>query len=218
MQSLDSGHTRDAYTACWALWPNPDHETLPIQRAIDQSLSGYLFYPEPEWPKHGYRPPENFPLLGAWRNTSGTVFAFLLNSDPDAPQVQPRQVLLYVAGEKDAVEEVGGRVTALKSVLAKSERREMLARYAERRLDDEYKSKSVSKLVGLVGLFTVVINGFSLYLRQLPSPEFASAKLVSIYQLLVGAIHFAALSLLLIITIIGIGYVIRYGILMLRRF
>jgi hypothetical protein len=38
------------------------------------------------------------------------------------------------------------------------------------------------------------------------------------YQVLVMAVHFAALLLLLIITLIGVGYVLRYGILILRRF
>lgn len=68
----------------------------------------------------------------------------------------------------------------------------------------------------LVGLFTVVVNAFSLYLRQLPPPPLPAPAIQDTYEFLVVAVHIAALILLLIITLISIGYVLRYGILMLR--
>ena len=209
-----------SYTASWLLWANSFEHALPLPRSIDQALSDhYVFYSEPEWIKFGYRPPENFPLLGAWRDPKGRVFAFLL--DPDSAKKSlsgGKHLLLYVSGMKDAVESLGGRVTELKSLLEKSERRELQVRHAENRIKQEKKSPAITRLLKLIGLFTVVVNAFSLYLRKLPPPHLPGPVFEMAYQILVLIMHFAALVLLLIITLIGIGYVLRYGILMLRRF
>ena len=191
---------------------------MPLPRSVDQALADYVFYPEPEWTRFGYRPPDNLPLLGAWRDAAGTAFAFLMNPTTDAGAPSANPVLLYVSGAKDAVEAIGSKVTALKSVLAKSERKEIQVRHAEDRIEQEKKSPAVGRLLKLVGLFTVVVNAFSLYLRKLPLPNLPSASVQQTYQVLVIVVHFAALFLLLIITLIGVGYVLRYGILMLKRF
>ena len=207
-----------AFTASWMLWPTSSKHTMPLPRSVDHALADYVFYPESEWTRFSYRPPDNLPLLGAWRDAAGTAFAFLMTpaAGDGAPSKKP--VLLYVSGAKDAVEDIGSKVTALKSVLAKSERKEIQVRHAEDRIEQEKKSPAVARLLKLVGLFTVVVNAFSLYLRQLPLPNLPSAPVQQAYQVLIIVVHFAALLLLLIITLIGVGYVIRYGILMLRRF
>lgn len=207
-----------SYTGSWVLWANSFEHAMPLPRSIDHALSDYVFYPEPEWARFGYRPPENIPLLGAWRDPGGNVFAFLLDLAPRKAAAGEKRVLLYVSGMRDAVEEVGARVTALKSVLAKSERKEIQVRHAEHRIEQEKKSPAVARLLKLIGLFTVVVNAFSLYLRQLPPPNLPAPSVQDAYQLLVVVVHFAALLLLLVITLIGIGYVLRYGILMLRGF
>jgi len=109
-------------------------------------------------------------------------------------------------------------VTELKSLLEKSERRELQVRHAENRIKQEKKSPAITRLLKLIGFFTVVVNAFSLYLRKLAPPHLPGPVFEMAYQILVLIMHFAALVLLLIITLIGIGYVLRYGILMLRRF
>ena len=91
-------------------------------------------------------------------------------------------------------------------------------RQVGQRLDYQQKSPSISRLAKMIGLFTVIVNAFSLYLRRLPPPNLPSAIMVSMYEFLVGAVHFSGLLLLLITTLIAMGYAIRYGILMLRRF
>jgi hypothetical protein len=208
-----------SYTASWMLWANSSEHALPLPRSIDHALCDYVFYPEAEWARFGYRPPENVPLLGAWRDPGGRVFAFLL--DAAAPRdvaLVERRLLLSVSGIRSAVDEVGAKVTSLKSLLAKSERRELQVLHAEYRIEQEKKSPAVARLLKLIGLFTVVVNAFSLYLRQLPPPDLPAPWVQDAYQFLVVVVHFAALLLLLVITLIGIGYVLRYGILMLRRF
>jgi hypothetical protein len=219
MQSSNNKDLPEAYTACWALWPNLSIDAPPIEHAIDEALkSKYLFYPEPEWPKYGYRPPENYPLLGAWRNQLGTVFAFLLDRDFRDLESRTRRVLLYVAGEKEAVEELGVLVDTLKFMLSKSEKRALVKIREGRRIEDAHKFRSLDRLARLFSFFTVPINVFSWYLRRLPPPDLPSTTLVFIYQLLVGAIHYAALFLLLILTLICIIYALRYGISVVRRF
>jgi hypothetical protein len=206
------------FTASWMLWENSFEHGMSLPRSIDHALSDFVFYPEPEWVKFGYRPPDNLPLLGAWRDSAGTAFAFLLDRSPSDPSARDRRVLLYVSGAQSVVEEIGGKVTALKSVLAKSERKEIQVRHAEHRIELEEKSPAVVRLLKLVGLFTIVVNAFSLYLRRLPLPNFPSGPTQEAYQFLIVVVHFAALFLLLTITLIGVGYVLRYGILMLKRF
>ena len=200
------------------LWANSPEHALPLPRSIDHALSDYVFYPEAEWTRFGYRPPENIPLLGAWRDTDGRVFAFLLDAALQESDSRERRLLLYVSGVRSAVDKVGAKVTALKSILAKSEQRELKVLHTEHRIEQEKKSPAVARLLKLVGLFTVVVNAFSLYLRQLPPPNLFTSWLQNSYQFLVVVVHFAALLLLLVTTLIGIGYVLRYGILILRRF
>lgn len=217
MESKANQDVPVAYTACWALWANPSRNVLPLPRVVDQALSGYLFYPEPEWARHGYRPPENYPLLGAWRDVTGKVFAFLLEPDPEAGGAREKRLLLYVAGDRNAVDELGARVTAIKSVLAKSERKELQVRQAEYRLGQEQKYASLPRLVKLIGVFTAIVNAFSMYLRRLPPPDLPSATLQLIYKFLVAAIHVSSLTLLLAVTMVGVAYVVQYGVLLLRR-
>lgn len=205
------------YTACWALWPNPRNYALPLPRLIDQALSGYLFYPEPEWVKYGYRPPENYPVVGAWRSPEGSVFAFLLGAGSQGPSAQEPGFMLYVTGSRDAVEELGAHVMMLKSSLARSDKKELVVRQSGYKLGLEQKSQAIARLAKLIGLFTVVVNAFSLYLRRLPSPELSSSAVLTAYQILVGAVHFSALALLLMVILAAIGYTVKYALLVYRR-
>jgi hypothetical protein len=205
------------YCASWLLWANSSQHGLSLPRAIDHALADYMFYPEGEWTAFGYHPPESATLLGAWRDASGQAFAFLLEKETRGERPNGEQFLLYVSGLREPVEQLGRKVTALKSSLTKSERRELESVDAGRRIEREQKSPAVGRLLKLIGLFTVLINAFSLYLRQLPAPALPTRWIHHTYQGLVVAVHLSSLLLLLAITIIGIGYVVRYGILMFRR-
>lgn len=101
--------------------------------------------------------------------------------------------------------------------MARVERKELKGINAESIILKEHKSKSIRKLTTLAGFFTVVINVFSLYLRKLPPPEGLPHWVSNAYTMTVAAVHFLALLLLILIIIIFIVYVIRYGILVLRK-
>jgi hypothetical protein len=214
MMNLDENKP---YTACWAMWPQVSLREVPIEVAIDRAFEGYLFYPEPEWLRFGYRPPENFPLIGAWRDADGKVFIFLLDQTPSRSKDVHRQLFLYVCGDKRKVDSIERIITSLKAMLAKAERKELRDMDAAFRLEEDKKIQSIERLMKLVGLFAVIINSFSLYLRKLPPPNFPSVLFDYLYQLMLIAVHFTALILLLLIIIISLFYVFQYGLLMLRR-
>jgi hypothetical protein len=209
--------SQDNYTASWVLWPRESQSDFPIEVKIDRAFEGYLFYPEPEWSQFGYRPPENYPLIGAWRDSVGKVFIFLLDRSAECLENSPRQFVLYVTGDKEEADEIEGRIRSLKASLAKAEKKELQGKVAELRLDGEKKNKSIEKLMGFVVLFTVLVNGFSLYLRKLPPPPFPSESFAYFYMFLLSSVHFSALLLMIMIIIISIFYVLRYGFLLLRR-
>lgn len=205
------------YTASWAMWPMEKDREFPIEATIDQAFKGYMFYPEPEWSKFGYRPPENYPLIGAWRDSEGKVFIFLLDLSSQRQADSPRQFLLYVSGEKSEVDLIEIIIKSLKSTLAKSEKKELRSRDAASVLDGEKKAQSIERLMKLIGLFTVIVNGFSLYLRKLSTPTFPNDSFMYIYQLLLSAVHLTALLLLLLTITISLFYAFRFGSLLLRR-
>lgn len=205
------------YTACWALWLRESERDVPVEVTIDQAFEGYLFYPEPEWARFGYRPPENLPLIGAWRNHGGNIFVFLLDRTPKRQTNSPRQLLLYVAGDKTEIDSIEVKISSIKTLLAKAERKELRGRDAAYRLEGEEKAQSIERLMKLIGLFTVIVNSFSLYLRKLPPPSFPNESFSYFYKLLLTAVHFSALLLLLLTIIISLFYAFRYGLLLLRR-
>ena len=205
-----------ACTASWLLWPNSSETALPLPRAVDEALEGYRFYPESDWSTFGYRPPENYVVCGSWRDDAGAGFVFLLDRSTNA-NATAAQFLLQAAGAKHVVEDIEHRVSALKIGLARAEKKLMSVKHADVRLEVERQSPAVTSLIKLVGLFTVLINAFSLYLRQLPAPKLPSPVLESVYEFVVLLVHFLAIGLLLLITLVGVAYAVRYAVLMLRR-
>jgi len=207
-----------SHTACWALWPKPDDDIWTIPKGIDQSLSGYLFYPEIEWTKYGYRPPESQTLMGAWRNAEGTVFIYLLDQENLKQKFDQRHFILYVAGNKTGIDAVEVIVNNFKSRFMRSEKRDLSSETAKKLLKDESKTKHIERLIKVVGLFTAIVNAFSLYIRKLPPPPEFGPYAQTCYNVLIYAIHFSALFLLLIVTLIAIIYAIKYGRLISKRF
>ena len=69
----------------------------------------------------------------------------------------------------------------------------------------------------MIGIFAVIVNAFSLYLRKLPPPDNFIESFKTAYASLVMVVHFSALLLLLMIVLVSIVYTARYGYMMLRR-
>jgi hypothetical protein len=202
-------------SAAWMLWPSTDSHTMPLPRLIDRTLASYRLYPESEWMTYGYRPPEDGALLGSWRDARATVFIFLL-----APTKTGRKsgtLNLHVSGEQNAIEQVGAAVRSLKTSLEKLEKRDLKAKLADTRIQQEKRSPAFSRFMYFLILFTAVVNGFSLYLRRLPAPNALQPSIQEAYLGTLLLVHFSSLFLLLVTIWVGTIYMVRYGLLMLGR-
>jgi hypothetical protein len=206
-------------TACWALWPSKAPGARSILIAVYASFQAmrFSFYPETEWVKFGHRPPETRRVLGAWRNDRGTAAAFLLDTMASTDNKTREQVLLYTSGDDKAITIIGSKIAELKNDIEKIETRHLLSQDSDRQLDEDQIRKPITRLAKLVGFFTVVVNGFSFYLRKIPAPQFSKIWIANAYEIVVASIHIAALLFILSITLVGIGYVFRYARLLSKR-
>lgn len=201
----------------WVIYGSSKREISKIQRGVDSILSGYSFYPEVDWGQYGYRPPDGHQIMGAWRHPETKAFAFLLDN-PNIRAVEPSiQLLLQIAGENVEISQLEPKIEALKTELHIEEQKDRVDTYLGERLDRIRKSKSLAPLTGVLCLFTAIINAFSLYLRKLPPPELGWQEFIEIYRVFLGVIHLGALLLLLLVIAIVAGFLIKYGMLLIRR-
>ena len=199
----------------WVLYTSSESEISTIQREIDDVFSEYSFYPEVEWPLYGYPPPDKYQVLGAWRHPQTKVFAFLLDN-LNTKAYGTAQLLLHIAGESSEIVKLEPRINGLKKNLSLAEKkgRENL-NYGTRL--DRLNNKSLGVLTGFITIFTGIINGFSLYLRKIPPPEFSNKLAIDVYNGALLAVHFSALILLFILVLICGTFLIKYGIILIRR-
>jgi len=200
----------------WILYFNQKKETITIYREIDKLFVDYSFYPEADWPHYGYIPPENYPVIGAWRHPDKDAVVFLLEK-PLFKQKQKLQFIIYVIADSSEVAKLNKRIEDLKAVFDLEEKKIIDSSHLGERLDRVSKQKSFVVITGVLSIFTLVINGFSLYLRKLPPPELGSHELIFIYKTLLVSIHFSALLLLLIVVIVIAIFLTKYGILLIKR-
>ena len=201
----------------WVLFATSREEVIKIQKEVDSIFSNYSFYPEIDWGKYGYRPPESYQVLGAWRHQNSTVFAFLLDNPYMITFDASIQLILYIAGEKNEITTIETKLDTLKSIFNLKNKREEVGLNVEKRLERFQTSKSFKTFAKTLGLITTIINVFSLYLRKLPIPNFNNQTIADIYTYSVASIHFAALLLLFVVIVICIIFFIKYGVLFIRR-
>jgi hypothetical protein len=203
-------------TECHALWARRDIPSPSLERQIDEMLKDYLFYPEFEWPVYNVRPPDTHPLVASWRASNGNGFIFLLETSQSRDIDKPNYLVIIV-GIVEEIQKINGLVGTKKLSLFKSEKRELAKENASKSLNEETKNKSIERFSKVIGIFTVIVNAFSFYLRKLPPPENVAEPLKAAYSVLVMIVHFSALLLLLLIVLLSIAYTARYGYMMLRR-
>jgi hypothetical protein len=205
------------YTKSWLFLSHSDGEAAFIQQHVDAVFSKYSFYPEAEWGRYGYRPPEDHKILGAWRHPEGIAFAFLLDN-PRMSSVQPtEQFVLQYAGAPEELIAFLEPIEKLKESLAKDQHQRAKESRLETRLNSAQQTKSLQGVLGLLALFTTAINGFSLYIRKLPPPNSVGQTALQFYSRCLFAIHIGALALLLSFIVICILFVWKYGLLLLRK-
>lgn len=201
----------------WIIYGSSKDDIIKIQKEVDKIFFDYSFYPEIEWAQYGYRAPEGHQVLGAWRHTDGDVFIFLLDN-PNMFIMEPNvQLLLLIVGKASEVYKLEKRCDHLKTKFAIKEEKEEKDLEIKYRLENIRKSKSVGFISSILGIFTVVINGFSLYLRKLPTPEFGNQFLKTVYEVLIALVHFSSLILLFIVILILALFLIKYGIMLIKK-
>jgi hypothetical protein len=120
-----------------------------------------------------------------------------LLDNPRMMAVEPTlQLLLYVSGEAAEVGVVEPKLTGLKAGYAIDEQRNRSETRVGERLERMNETKHLTVLTTVIGVFTAIVNGFALYLQQLPPPQFSSTALTKIYLAGFVVMHFLALSLL----------------------
>jgi hypothetical protein len=210
---LDSEKHAVTISASWAIWQSPD-QAAALAGMLDQVLIGWCFYPEAEWGKYGYRPPEGAFLTAAWRMIDGSAFGFLV----DAPtKGQGPASIFHCTAKESVLAVIEAKINGVKGNLFRAESRKLRDARNRRRLDGADKSKSINKLLKLVGLFALVVNALSLYLRKIPPPDIKFGAIAAVFNVLLATVHITALALLLLLIIICIVYAVRYGILLIGR-
>jgi hypothetical protein len=200
----------------WVVYGNAKTDMLKVQREVDTLFTGFSFYPEIDWPQYGYRPPEGYPVLGAWRHPKTRVFAFLLDN-PRMVSVEPSiQLLIYVAGDAGEITRLEACLAALKANFALDDRKTRVGSAAGERLTRASEARYVGVLTGVLTLFTAMVNGFSLYLRQLPPPTIGNPAVAFAYASTILLVHVAALLLLLLAVVTIAIFLVKYLMLLMR--
>lgn len=209
----------DVLTESYAIWAKTSPTDLSFGSQLDSILPACVYYPEEEWNTFNFRPPEtkDEDLLGAWRNHDGEAFIFLLGINKDQSDSQSPDYRVLVSGKSDLVKGIGKRIVSHKGSLDKLQRRELAVRKADENFTDEIKTKSVERFAAIVAIFSVIVNAFSLYLRTLPIPDIQDEIFSSIYRRLIELVHIGALMLLLLIIVLAFAYLVKFGLLLIRR-
>lgn len=199
-------------TETYLIWSATDITGVSIDKEIDSLLVDYSCYPEFEWPNYNVRPPESLSLINSWRDSGGSCFVFLLANE----SAENEQLMLIITGLANELSKIKPKIKKLKANNLKVQKSEINRANAKSSFETETHQKSINKFSNLIGFLTVVINVFSLYLKQTPPPKEIPEQLATLYIYLVMLVHFSALILLLLIISIYIVYTLRYGLKMLR--
>jgi len=191
-------------------------ETPTIQQSVDLIFPEYSFYPEIDWRKYGCFPPEDCQVMGAWRHPQTKAFAFLLDNPKIKSLGKIPQFLISAYGEIAELSRLDIQISTLKKNLDITERKEKQLLRDKERLG-QISKKPFGVLFWIISVFTAVINGFSLYLRKLPMPDFGSGYLSMIYIHLFAFVHYLALILLIAVIIVCVLILFKYGVLYFRR-
>ena len=99
----------------WSIYSSSKSNIYKIIKDVDEIFSDYSFYPEIDWNKYGYRPPDGYQIYGAWRHPDSKVFVFLLDNPYMVTYETNTQLILYVAGEEVEINYFENKLEILKA-------------------------------------------------------------------------------------------------------
>jgi len=217
METLNNTTSIDEFCHPYVIYCHSQDEISRIQKEVDGILSDYVFYPEIDWGQYGYRPPENYNVLGAWRHPESKVFIFLLDN-PFMVSIGPNiQLILYMVGVNSEVRIVENNLNRMKNKFSIEEKKIKNISMIETRLDKMHKSKSMAFIITIVSVFTAIINAFSLYLRKLPPPIINNEVFLAIYESLIIVIHITSLILLIFVIFMLLVFLFKYSSMLIKR-
>lgn len=201
----------------WQLLASSEDETKKIQSSVDTLFSGYSFYPEVDWKRYGFFPPDGHRVLGAWRHPDTIVFTFLLDNPLMQDRGNYRQFLIYAVGNEDVISMLDGRILSIKKGLKKEAHREAQMIGAASRLDQMSPNRSTGVFTAVLTFVTGLVNAYSYYLRTLEPPRLNSQYLEFLYSSLLSLVHFLALGLLVMVTVLFGLFLLKYAFILIRR-
>jgi len=207
--------TSEVMTSSWAIWPESSGRDVSLPNLVENMLDGWRFYPESEWTAYGYRPPEGAIVHGAWRTAAADAFAFFVRSELQQGSQGPH-ALLYVTAPEHLLSTLDQKIKQLKANVQSAEEKKQREARIQSRTKASGKANPTSNLIKLISIFTVIVNGLSLYLRKLPVPNIPVASLSMFYSVLLAIVHISALLLLLFLIVLSIAYVVRYGAIIIK--
>jgi hypothetical protein len=210
-------HRRKILCHSWVLYGIADNAIEKTQKLVDDIFSDYSYYPEIEWEYYNVFPPEGHQPLGAWRHKDSRAFSFLLDNPKMDNGKQFNQFLIYLIGEESEVSVIEPQILALKTYNSIKEDGKKEDYLLDRRLNRIQKSKSLSVLTAILGVYTAIINAFALYLKQLSLPPSWNHYLVSTIEIFISLFWIVAIFLLIVFVLILVIFIIKYGILLIKR-
>lgn len=215
---LNDQNPSNKFTHSWILYLSSKEISTQIHREIDKIFSSYSFYPQADWLRYGHQAPENYTVLGAWRQPKNEMVVFLLDNPYSSSQKQELQLIIYCISEsRDEIEELNRSIEELKQMFSLTDRKKHSDRSLTERLGRVHGKKSLAGITAIISIYSLIINAFSLYLRKLPIPDMGNNLLVAGYKTLIVAIHYSALLLLLSVIIIVGLFLLKYGFLLIKR-
>ena len=86
-----------------------------------------------------------------------------------------------------------------------------------KRLNRVDERRHFAVLTSVLSVITLILNGLSLYLRQLPPPQFSNTAIAGVYSITIALVHFSALILLILVAVIVGAFLVKYSMPMLRN-
>jgi hypothetical protein len=188
-----------------------ENEVHTIEKEIDKIFSDYSFYPEEEWSFYDCKPPDGYQVLGAWRHPNIRSYVFLLNNEARKKYVSNIQLIIYIISEKSQIDK---SIIALHKL---TERYSFEDIFLDKRIERIHKLKAPAFLLSLLGVFTAIINAFSLYIFKLPELNIHNLIMKTLYNSLTSLFHVMAVIFLINFCLVCIVFLIKYGFLILKK-
>jgi hypothetical protein len=142
----------EEYCRPFVIYCQSRNDISKIQKEVDGIFSDYAFFPEIDWGQYGYRAPEKYNVLGAWRHPKTKVFVFLLDN-PFMLSIEPNiQLLLYIVGESSEIQILENRLNKMKTKFAIEEKKDKYITNIDDRINKIHKSKSMAFIITILSV------------------------------------------------------------------